>query len=239
MIVAGDFLLRPALCDEAKNELNCQPRAAYNRFADEHGGIGGDVFMTVHVRNLTTGGGRCQSRKSFDGYKFERRGTRYFRKWGVGPGRPGRVDHDPVPGQARGYDRFTRGPGLPEPPALILRAFDLELLGLGHYRMSTVRTRFDTKRKTHPAGEGVFVVRLTDLARFPHRTSRPSTNYKLQPFTLQHERDLASIAPLPFTLSYRARRPLYPLNLRVNEDGRTPSYGAGAGISVSNYSGRK
>jgi hypothetical protein len=38
-------------------------------------------------------------------------------------------------------------------------------------------------------------VRLNDLARFPHRTSRPSTNYKLQPFTLQHERDLASIAP--------------------------------------------
>jgi hypothetical protein len=44
-------------------------------------------------------------------------------------------------------------------------------------------------------GEGLFVVRLNDLARFPHRTSRPSTNYKLQPFTLQHERDLASIAP--------------------------------------------
>ena len=67
----------------------------------------------------------------------------------------------------------------------------------------------------------------------PHRTSRPSTHYKLQPFTLQHERDLASIAPLPFTLQYRARRPLYPLNLRVNGDGRTPTYGAGAGISVN------
>jgi hypothetical protein len=83
--------------------------------------------------------------------------------------------------------------------------------------MSTVRTRFDTKGKTHPAGEGVFVVRLTDLARFPHRPSRPSSNYKLQPFTLQHERDLASLASLPFTLAYRARRPLYPLNLRVTQ----------------------
>jgi hypothetical protein len=56
---------------------------------------------------------------------------------------------------------------------------------------------------------------------------------KLQPFTLQHERDLASITPLPFTLAYRARRPLYPLNLRVNGDGRTPTYAAGAGVSVN------
>jgi hypothetical protein len=115
----------------------------------------------------------------------------------------------------------------------ILSAFDLELMGVGHYRMSGVRARFDTKRRDHPAGEGVFVVRLNDLARFPHRTSRPSTNYKLQPFTLQHERDLASITPLPFTLAYRARRPLHPLNLRVNGDGRTPTYGAGAGVSVN------
>jgi hypothetical protein len=115
----------------------------------------------------------------------------------------------------------------------ILSAFDLELLGVGHYRMSLVRARFDTKRQAHPAGVGVFVVRLTDLARFPHRTSRPSTNYKLQPFTLQHERELAGITPLPFTLAYRARRPLCPLNLRVNGDGRTPTYGAGAGVIVS------
>ena len=61
----------------------------------------------------------------------------------------------------------------------ILSAFDLALLGVGHYRMSVVRARFDTTRKTHPAGEGVFMVRLTDLARFPYRTSCPSTNYKL------------------------------------------------------------
>ena len=96
-------------------------------------------------------------------------------------------------------------------------------------RMSAVRARFDTKRKTHPAGEGVFIVRLSGLARFPHRTSRPSTNYKLRPFTLQHERDLATITPIPFTLQYRTRRPLHPLNLRVNGDGRTPTYGTGDG----------
>jgi hypothetical protein len=56
---------------------------------------------------------------------------------------------------------------------------------------------------------------------------------KLQPFTLQHERDLASITPIPFTLQYRGRRPLYPLNLRVNGDGRTPTYATGAGVSVN------
>jgi hypothetical protein len=95
-------------------------------------------------------------------------------------------------------------------------------------RMSAVRARFDTKRKTHPAGEGVFIVRLSGLARFPHRTSRPSTNYKLRPFTLQHERDLATITPIPFTLQFRARRPLH---LRVNGDGRTPTYGTRMGVA--------
>jgi len=99
--------------------------------------------------------------------------------------------------------------------------------------MSTVRTRFDAKHKPHPAGEGVFVVRLNDLARFPHRTSRPSTNYKLQPFILQHEIDLANATAIPVTLQYRVRRPLAPINLRVNGDGRTPTYGAGAGVTVN------
>ena len=60
----------------------------------------------------------------------------------------------------------------------------------------------------------------------------PSTNYKLQPLTLQHQRDLASITPIPFTLAYRARRPLYPLNLLVNGDGWTPTYGSGERVTL-------
>jgi hypothetical protein len=50
----------------------------------------------------------------------------------------------------------------------------------------------------------VFAVQLNDLARFKNRTSRPSTNFKLQPLTLQHQRELASITPIPFTLAYQS-----------------------------------
>jgi hypothetical protein len=115
--------------------------------------------------------------------------------------------------------------------AEILSGFDVTLIGTGHYRLSVVRARYDTKRQAHPVGEEVFVIRRADLPHF--LASRSPVNYKLQPFILQHELDLASIAPLPFTLAYRARRPFYPLNLRVNGDGRTPTYGAGAGVSVN------
>jgi hypothetical protein len=55
----------------------------------------------------------------------------------------------------------------------------------------------------------------------------------VQPFILQHELDLASATAIPVTLQHRVRRPLAPINLRVNGDGRTPTYGTGAGISVN------
>ena len=113
----------------------------------------------------------------------------------------------------------------------ILSGFDVTLAGAGHYRLSVVRARYDTKRKAHPVGEEVFVIRRADLPHF--LASRSPVNYKLQPFILQHELDLASATAIPVTLQYRVRRPLAPINLRVNGDGRTPTYGAGAGVSVN------
>jgi hypothetical protein len=113
----------------------------------------------------------------------------------------------------------------------ILSGFDVTLIGAGHYRLSVVRARYDTKRQTHPVGEEVFVIRRVDLPHF--LASRSPVNYKLQPFILQHELDLASATAIPVTLQHRVRRPLAPINLRVNGDGRTPTYGTGAGVSVN------
>jgi hypothetical protein len=87
------------------------------------------------------------------------------------------------------------------------------------------------KRQAHPVGEEVFVIRRADLPHFV--ASRSPANHKLQPFILQHELDLASAMVIPVTLQYRVRRPLAPINLRVNGDGRTPTYGTGAGVSVN------
>jgi hypothetical protein len=113
----------------------------------------------------------------------------------------------------------------------ILSRFDLTLVGAGHYRLSVVSARYDTKRRTHPVGEEVFVIRRADLPHF--QASRSSVNYKLQPFILQHELDLASATAIPVTLEHRVGRPLAPINLRVNGDGRTPMYAAGVGVSVN------
>ena len=112
-----------------------------------------------------------------------------------------------------------------------LSGFDVTLVGAGHYRLSVVRARYDTKRQAHPVGEEVFVIRRVDLPHF--LASRSPVNYKLQPFILQHELDLASATAIPVTLQYRVRRPLAPINLRVNGDGRTPTYATGAGVSVN------
>jgi hypothetical protein len=56
------------------------------------------------------------------------------------------------------------------------------------------------------------------------------STFKLQPFLLQSEYDLALVDPLSIALENRAYRPLAPLNLRVGGDGYNPTYGAGADI---------
>jgi hypothetical protein len=52
--------------------------------------------------------------------------------------------------------------------------------------------------------------------------SPPDKAFKLQPFLLQSEYDLALVDPLPITLQRRAYLPLAPLNLRVFGDGHNP-----------------
>ncbi len=75
-------------------------------------------------------------------------------------------------------------------------------------------------------------MRLAEFPQFRAQTSRSPANYKLQPYILQHELDLAEAIEIPVTIQKRARRPLYPLNLRANGDGWNPTYAAGQGITV-------
>jgi hypothetical protein len=64
--------------------------------------------------------------------------------------------------------------------------------------------------------------------------SPPDKTFKLQPFLLQSEFDLAQVDAVTITLQKRAYRPLAPLNLRVAGDGYNPTYSSGSDI-VANW----
>jgi hypothetical protein len=88
----------------------------------------------------------------------------------------------------------------------------------------------DTRRETHSADAEVWVALRDDLTMRSDDMSPPAKTFKLQPFLLQSEFDLALVDPIGITLQMRAYRPLTPLNLRVAGDGCSPTYGTGADI---------
>jgi hypothetical protein len=110
---------------------------------------------------------------------------------------------------------------------------DPELVAAGRYRVSCVRARFDTRRKTHPVAEEVFVIRRTDLLPVAARYYPNKRTFRIQPFLLQNELPIADCPALVYTLGARAYRPLAPANLAVNGDGHAPTYGTGANIVAS------
>jgi hypothetical protein len=104
------------------------------------------------------------------------------------------------------------------------------LIAAGRYRLWAIRARYDTKRETHAADAEVWVALRDDLAMRSDDMSPPDKTFKLQPFLLQSEFDLALVDPISITLQKRAYRPLAPLNLRVAGDGYNPTYATGADI---------
>ncbi|MCL4181222.1 MAG: hypothetical protein KJ072_26195 [Verrucomicrobia bacterium] len=112
----------------------------------------------------------------------------------------------------------------------ILSGWGAQLIAAGRYRLWAIRARFDTKRQTHPAATEVWVALRDDLAMRSDDMSPPDKAFKLQPFLLQSEFDLALVDPQEITLQKRAYRPLVPLNLRVAGDGYNPTYATGADI---------
>ncbi|MCL4179860.1 MAG: hypothetical protein KJ072_19205 [Verrucomicrobia bacterium] len=112
----------------------------------------------------------------------------------------------------------------------ILSAWGPQLIAAARYRLWTIRARYDTKRETHAADAEVWVALRDDLAMGSDDMSPPDKTFKLQPFLLQSEFDLALVNPISITLQKRAYRPLAPLNLRVADDGYNPTYATGADI---------
>jgi hypothetical protein len=114
----------------------------------------------------------------------------------------------------------------------IMSVWNAQLIAAGRYRLWTIRARYDTKRQTHAEGAQAWVGFREDLAMRPDNMSPPEKVFKLQPFFLQSELDLADVDPVYLTLGKRAYRPLAPLNLRVAGDGVNPTYGAGDDIVI-------
>ncbi len=112
----------------------------------------------------------------------------------------------------------------------ILSVWNVQLIAAGRYRLWTIRARYDTKRQTHPVNAEVWVALREDLAMRSDDMSPPDKTFKLQPFLLQSEFDLAEVDPISIALQKRAFRPLAPLNLRVADDGYNPTYTTGADI---------
>jgi hypothetical protein len=114
----------------------------------------------------------------------------------------------------------------------VLSCWNAQLIATGRYRLWTIRARYDTKRQTHAVATEAWVVLRDDLAMTADDMSPPLKTFKLQPFLLQSEFDLALVDPQPITLQRRAYLPLAPLNLRVFGDGHNPTYETGAAIVV-------
>ena len=112
----------------------------------------------------------------------------------------------------------------------ILSAWEPQLIAAGRYRLWAIRARYDTRRETHPANTEVWVALRDDLAMRSDDMSPPVKTFKLQPFLLQSEFDLALADPISITLQKRGYRPLAPLNLRVAGDGCNPTYATGGDI---------
>jgi hypothetical protein len=114
----------------------------------------------------------------------------------------------------------------------ILSVFDAELLGVGHYRVSTVRGRFGTPRLTHAVDAPLYLMPRADLLL-------RDTTLKYLPvwrYVPGLQLNYAAFEDCPdVTSSYRwvALRPLAPANLKVNGDGHAPTYGSGEDIEVS------
>jgi hypothetical protein len=112
----------------------------------------------------------------------------------------------------------------------ILSAWEPQLVAAGRYLLWTIRARYDTKRQTHAVDTEAWLILRDDLAMRSDDMSPPEKTFKLQPFLLASEYDLALVDPNPITLQRRAFRLLAPLNLRVAGDGYNPTYGTGGDI---------
>jgi hypothetical protein len=118
----------------------------------------------------------------------------------------------------------------------IMLGYTVTLVSAGRYRIKVLRARFGTRRRTHAVGVEVFVLAIGQNPPLTHELAwNPSVStarFKVQPFLLQSELDLAYCPPIALTVQRRAYCPPPPINLRVFGDGHAPTYTAGQDILV-------
>ena len=61
LIIARYFLFRPALRDQAEDELYCKPRSPNHRLANQNGRVSGYLFAPIHINTLQPHAKPCQA----------------------------------------------------------------------------------------------------------------------------------------------------------------------------------
>lgn len=113
----------------------------------------------------------------------------------------------------------------------ILSIFDAELIGTGHYKVSAVRKRYCTPKLTHPAGEALYLMPREDLV-FRDTTIKYQPVWRYQPGLSLNVAVLTDCPDVVSNYRWVAYLPHAPENLRVNGDGKAPTYRTGEGVTV-------
>jgi hypothetical protein len=118
----------------------------------------------------------------------------------------------------------------------ILLGYTATLLAAGRYRIKVLRARYGTRRRSHALGAEVFVMVIGQNPPLTHELAwNPgvtTARFKVQPFLLQDELDLALCPPHVLAVQRRAYCPPPPINLRAMGDGHAPTYGPGQDLVV-------
>ena len=118
----------------------------------------------------------------------------------------------------------------------ILLGYTATLLAAGRYRIKVLRARYGTRRRSHALGAEVFVMVIGQNPPLTHELAwNPgvtTARFKVQPFLLQDELDLALCPPHVLAVQRRAYCPQPPINLRAMGDGHAPTYGPGQDLVV-------
>jgi len=114
----------------------------------------------------------------------------------------------------------------------ILSVFDAELLGEEHYRISTVRARFGTRRLTHEVDAPLYLIPRADLL-LRDTTLKYLPIWRYVPGLQANVVAFEDCPDVTSTYRWVGLRPLAPANLKVNGDGHVPTYASGQDIEVS------
>lgn len=115
----------------------------------------------------------------------------------------------------------------------ILYPWGAELVSPGTWLVRTVRGRLDTQRQSHALNAPVWIQSRAQMSLIESLDVSTLQRYKLQPYSVNREVDLAECDPLEFTLTYRARRPYAPLNLLLEDTPGLATYPSSTDLDLT------